>query len=723
MQAVDAGVANADNTQDPDREKKEAVTKKFMREFKQARKFDKEIRNQINKDRKYASGQAQILWAVSTNLIGSIIDILTAALYARDPDVSVSKTEQAENEPDDASGQAPASQDERETELFARTLELVISKLWKRAKLKKYMRRIVRSVLSTGQGWLKVLPVVYTEPNPEMQNQFNTLQDNIKRFDALRTALAEGQSLTGATLSNDDLLAAQEALQMQVDALAEKLEVMTCDAISIDVVKPEDMQISTDVELLEDHLEANWNTQLIYVPQDEVKVRFPNITDADFKTMDLFYRAKPKNMNAGDGNKEQADFEDVVYPTNADGEQYSTEKPNDESIPFARVLEQWNHDDNHIHTYISGIKVPVKDPYQLKWATSRFFPFFYFSIYEVDGERAPQSLSSRLAKLQDEYSTTRSNFRLSRERSITGFLFDAGSVDDTQAAKIKSGLREEMIPVKLPNDGKSKLSEMFVAKPVSKIDPRLYETTPIIQDMERISGIQEAEQAAVMVEKTATEAEIQQAGYTARTQAARDVIETVLTDLAHYTAEIALQVIQPKDAQRMAGPFAFWPAGMAREDILTMVEVSIAAGTTGKPRNKGDRDAWGVIMPLIQEAQEKIAELQQQPGGQPLANALKALVAETMLRMGDDTDAERFFPVPPQTPPQPQEPQPEVKISLTGKLPSTDAEMLAGLPPSPAAIAADVKDATPDAGPPGAPGAPSPARADHQGAPGGSAPQ
>lgn len=644
-----------------DKIERESV-KRFAEEFKKARTFDKNIRVQIGKDRGYASGEAISAWAVSTNLIGSIIDILVAVLYARDPDVSIRKPEQVEKDVDPLTQQLPPSQEERDAELFARTAELVVSRLWKSAKLKKRMQRIVRAVLSSGQGWIKVLPETYNTPDPIAQNEFNTLKDNIKRFEAIRQAMQDGQTLMGVEASADDLDAMQAQFNTLLDSLSKRLEVAVCEGITIDVVKAENMQVSTDVELLEDHLEANWNSQLIFIPLDELRVKFPRMTDEDLQQVEKHYLLPPQNANKGAASPANSGsaleavtsaVSDSTYNTNSEGEIYSTQAQ-EGAQAFGCVIEKWDHTDNHIYTLVRGCKRWAEEPYQPEWGTSRFYPFFYFSIYEVDGSRAPQSLSARLAKLMDEYSATRSTFRVSRERSIPGIIFNAGMMDDTQATKLKNGMREEYIALKFTEE-ETDVRTAFAEKPISKIDPRLYDVAPIIQDMERIAGVQEAQQATTSIEKTATEAEIEQAGFTARTSASRDRIEGVLADLAQYTLEIALQMVSMKTAQRICGPGAFWPAGMSLDDIVTMVEVDITAGTTGKPRNRGDREAWATVMPLIKEVQVQLAQLQVSPQGLPLANALKELIRETMLRMGDSTDPERFFP---KSPIMPQVPTP-----------------------------------------------------------------
>jgi hypothetical protein len=82
---------------------------------------------------------------------------------------------------------------------------------------------------------------------------------------------------------------------------------------------------------------------------------------------------------------------------------------------------------------------------------------------------------------------------------------------------------------------------------------------------------------------------------------------------------------------------------MAIEDIVTMVEVEIKAGTTGKPNDGEDKQAWGVILPVLKEAIIQIHGFIA-AGQLPLAKAMSELVRRTMSVMGDDSDPELFIP-------------------------------------------------------------------------------
>lgn len=660
----------------------EAAVRAAFKQFDDDQKFDKEIRVQIRKDRNYASGQAQANWAVSTNLIGSAIDITTATLYARDPDVSVRPAPQVDPPPDPLTGMVPPQPERQRNQDMAKSLELVLSTLWKKGKLKPRMRRVIRSILSASHGWLKVLPASEVMPDPLAQNEYNTLQANLEDVAAQIKAVNEGQTPGGQTASDEQLTVQQQQLNTALEALSNRLEVETCYGFTFDVVKPENMQVGTDVELLEEYLDADSNTEIMYFPHDQLRAKFPDLTDKDLQSAEKYYRRLPKNANRGEiagSNDGDAGLITSLMPSpNVADDLYSMTDQQEGARPFAKVLEKWNKADNHIYTMVCGVKVWARAPYQPSWASSRFYPYFYFSINEVDGQRCPQSLSSRGAKLQDEYASVRSNQRITRRRSIPGVIVDASAMADTELEKLEKGVIAEITPLRTTTPGQD-FGKMFAAKPVPNIDMRLYDTTSIVMDLERTFGIQEALQQVSSGEKTATEAEIQQSGYNTRTSTWRDTIETVLTDMAQYCAEVALQKIPPHIAAKIAGPAVYWPHGLALEDITSLVEVTISAGTTGKPKNMGDREAWGVILPMLREMVAQIFQLQQNPATAPLATALIEQVRETMRRFGDESDLSRFIPgLPAVTPLTPRAAPGAVP---TGDAPSNEGASSAAAPP------------------------------------------
>lgn len=658
----DDGVDQDEAQSREDEEAEFALVTKLWKTYDDARKFDENFRKQVAIDRRYAAGTSDLSWAVTTNLIGAFIDILVALLYARNPDVSVRKAPQVDES------------NTYQMQVFARTLEIVISNLWKKGNLKKAARKGVRSVLSNGEGWFKCTLASEKKPAPEVEKALNDAQETHARIIAQQKLLEDPQNQDPETLETEK--AEKEAL---INELQEKLELAVNKLFVIDYVETENIQVSTDVNCIENYTDADWIGNELYLGKDDALARFPRLSVEDIKSAKIYYQRAPKELTTRDI--------DNVLPqgmlTAESAQAFVTNTSTQESPAFVRVVEIWDRCDKQIRTMIDGVKKWAKEPYPPPYPTSRFYPYFYFAFYEVDGQRHPQSLSWRLYKLQDEYSSSRSNFRLTRERSIPGVLFNATMLDEVEAKKLTESKSQEYTALR-PSDPSIPLANLFAPKPVQSIDMRLYDPTLILNDMERVSGVQEALSAALNSPgnpKTATEANIQQSGTQARTTSDRDNLEAMLTEMAQYTAEQALQCLETRDVQRLAGPKAFWPAGMDIEDLFTLVEVTIEAGTTGKPRQATDMQAWSTILPLIQNQLKEI-EQAMATGNTPMANALIELVKETMLRLGDESDVERFIPrqPPPGSPGAGGPPpaiQPQVNINLKGTLTTATSEAMA----------------------------------------------
>jgi hypothetical protein len=653
--AVNEGVAAADNAGLNEQarrllEAEQNVVKALFKEYEEAREFDKDARAQYAVDRRYAAGTANPDWAVTSNLIGAFIDILVSFLYARNPDVSVRKAPRVKNT-------GTSEEDD-----FARTLELVISALWRApsARLKPNLRSQVRSTLSVSTGWFKAIMVSTGTNIPQLRNELNDSRRNLEMLEAVRTRLSYQQmpgqeappppppSPTGESTQYDCMsleeidVERQKLIELET-SLSNRLEVALRKGLAVDFMSSEDVQVSLDVRSVADYPNAGWIANAIYRPISALGSMFPRLTEADVKKAKCYYQRRVKDLTPlADQVRLTGLADSSIRAEEAEqytaGERHGTEN----GIAFGKVIEVWDRNTGHVRTLIDGVDRWAKEPYQPDYPTTRFFPYFMIAFYPVDGARHPQSLSNRLAKLQDEYASTRSSLRLTRQRAVPGTLFNSSAVDEEAARKIERSQHQEFIGLK-PTNPEQPLRDLFTEKPIAVGDMRLFDTSAIISDMERISGVQEALQSTTSVEKTATEAEFQQAGFASRTTADRDVLEDVLTEFAQYTAELAISALDGKDAERIAGAGAYWPHGMSIDDLLTMVEVKIEAGTTGKPKSKGDREAWGVVLPLIKETMLQVREALV-IGDQPMADALIAVLQETLNRMGDETDVSRFVP-------------------------------------------------------------------------------
>jgi hypothetical protein len=516
---------------------------------------------------------------------------------------------------------------------FGTTLELVISRLWKKARLKEQAEPFVASALTIGIGWLKSSWQERRGRDPLIDNQINDLQDNLKRVDAMRVALAEGDVA--------DVDSQKAAIEQQMQGLVAKVEVVLARGLVVDFVNAEDIQVAIPVRNISCYKDAPWIAHRTFKPIDDAKAMCPELGDKLSKAT-VYTARKPADA------AEQRDVGSMAVVTPEDADAYkkgaggSLAGPEDGDVCFWEV---WNRDSNMVITLIEGLDCYAVAPYAPQPGTTRFYPFFQFTIGMVDGERHPRSLITRSQRLLDEYNRTRSAFAEHRRRIKPKTVFDSSNLDQEQATKIEGGGTQEMVGVKPLRPG-TPMRDLLAPVAYAQIDPALYDTAPIRAELEMIWGVQEALSSSIQTAKTATEAEIQDSGTKSRTSYMRDGLDMTMGELAEYSAEVAIQMMSREDAVQIAGPYALWPEGIGIDDIDSLVTVDIRAGSSGKPDTARQRQAWATAMPLIQNAILQVGQLRQSTPAD-VADCVEELIGETLERMGDRLDPTRFLPSAP----------------------------------------------------------------------------
>lgn len=694
QEALDTGIDAAD----PIGARERADTDRWFKRIEDARKFDEEPRKQYARDRRYARGDTAS--EVGANLAGTYIDILESFLYARDPDVDALPAkaceppsvdavqdavelmmEQGERPPElvQAGAQAAAvavaqglpqehaliagqiAEDQaftayvqaehdrimrryrkrmRDAKAFGETVEIVVSRLWADAGLKRRGRRWVRSALTVGVGILKASWQERTAPSPETVQAINDLQDNIKRAAAQRAALEEQNpgiferiKQGVASAFGQDVEAKLAEYQRQLDALKGQAEQVIARGFVVDVVQAEDFQVAPGFAIA-DHCDAPWNAHRIPMLALDAQATF-GLTDEQLAKATRYTARKPET------GRDEAAILDTVRPEDADA--YTVGGPDKDGGDWVMVWEIWDREANSVLTGIEGIKRWVKPCWQ-PTATTRFYPFFLVTTSEVDGQRHPQSLVARSAKLIDEYNRIGSAEAEHRRRVCPGMIFNAGQIDAGTMSKLTGSAIAEYSGIN-PTNPNVDLRTLFVEKAYPALNPALYDRQRIVGELERLWGIQEALSGAIDTPKTATEAEIQQSGFQARSSGRRDLLEAALQELALYTAEVAHAHLSAEDVAAMAGPNAMWPEYAGPESLNALLAIEIRAGSSGKPNTSAERQAMSAGLPLYQAAIDKIGALR---GSTPqdLADCHETLVRIFADRVGDRIDMDSLIPKP-----------------------------------------------------------------------------
>lgn len=685
---------------DPERTREYADVCRWFDRIQRTRKFDEPALIQYAKDRRYARGDSG--FEVDENVVGTNIDILEAFLYAKDPDMDITpgpvmrppSMDALEDAAREAVSQMPEvleagrqaatqgiamgmpqeialqtgqmasdiktdeliqqqmtdmrkryAKRQRDMKAFCETSEIIGSRMWKDAHLKRRGRPWVRSNLTIAVGILKASWQERTAPSPETVTAINDLQANIARAKAQAKALEEGdagilQRVADGVMGvfGADTEAKLAEYERQLATLRAKPEPVVSRGFVVDNVAGEDFTVAPGYTI-SNHMDAPWNAHRIFMPTDEAVAAFA--LSKDERAALTHYKARKPEMV-----KRESALIDNCDTTGVDADSFIAagapgDIGGDEGGDFAAIWEIWDCETNSVLTAVEGVKRWVKPAWKPP-ATERFYPFFVLTDSELDGQRHPQSKVTRAAKLVDELNRICSAEAEHRRRVRPKTMFNAGAMDDAEATKLEKGTTQEMVGIKTTVP-KMDLRGLLVPVTYAAIDQALYDRSRIISAIERIFGTQEALSGAIDVAKTATEAEIQQTGFQARTGGQRDKMEGVLGELAQYTIEIARAYVTLEDAQAIAGPDAFWPPYTGPDDLLKMVSVDIRAGSSGKPNTTAERQSWSQLLPMLQSGVMQIGQLR---GSAPadLADALEKLLRVTAERSGERLDIDDLLP-------------------------------------------------------------------------------
>jgi hypothetical protein len=692
---TDEAIIAADMAEETDEQKKayaeeEASVTKWLNRIQEARDFDKQVWTQMAIDRDYAAGYST--FEVSVNLIGSAIDVMKSFLVAKQPEVAVTAAPQvplppltrpiqpapppallaAQSDPAAAmefarenpaalpaaqqmvaafqrqqavyqqemsryTAEVTARRDARDAKRrFNRTLEIIISDAWRKGGLQPQAETSTGAGLTTGIGWFKGTWHEDRGLDPVTARRVNTIQDNLALLDERRATLADGDA------GNID--AARQELNEILLGLRSQTEVVINRGMTIDAISSDDLTFPIGVTDVTKPCDSPWIDHRLFMTMADAKRMFGKTVKLEkLKSATSYSQRKPQAPAGGVTPmfNAEADLNPSQFTSGEATAVTKTEFERDGQGTFVCVHETWDRDAGVVRTMIEGVKCYVRPPKAPDIATTRFYPFFCTAFTKADGQRYPQSLVWRSFKLQDEYNRTRSAWAEARRRSKLGIMFDETAIDPDGVTKLTTSATGEWTGIKV-GMGK-RIDQVFWPRPYVKIDPAVYDTVPIRRDFEDIWGIQQALQGSVKVEQTATEAEIQQQGFGARTGAMRDAQDKTFSEFGQYTAEIVLQRLTPVDAKAIAGPGAEWVVGFKASDLASLCRVDIKAGSSGKPNTAAQRAAWSVALPQLQAAIVQIGQLR---GAPPtvIADKLEKLVAHTFEVSGLDMDIEDAVP-------------------------------------------------------------------------------
>ena len=594
------------------------LLKKFQQNVELSYKKWKVKYKEIEHARKYALGRLNSRSQVMTdtqvlqegnrlikgNIIHATLQGLLPHIYAKNPEIRIRPDAWVE----------PSGYEYRIADLFSQTLQIVLNESLKKAELKKIAKQVLRSCMTSKIGIVKVTYQRDYYKDPLVSRQFNDAQDSLAAMKSDIQQLMDNNEYTG---EKDQLI---EEVENTIASLQANVEVVQREGLNLGFIRPEDFRMDTSLDTLQDYDQAKWIANVTWMTPTDVMERF-DLTKEEIEKFTTYRRTQ-------DG---------IVNRLRRDG-QPSTGGTEDVNLAMA-VWEYWDRTTQTVYTWVDGCETWVKEPFHPQRMGGKFFPYFVLGLNWIDGEEWPISETELLMSLQDEYNTIRSQQSKHRELSAPFFVADASRVNYEDIEVFSNAAIGE---IALINASGQDVRSVFQPSNPPPMNPAVYDTTALRTDMEWISGLGDAQRGGIMRAKTATEANIQQAGLATRVAEKVDITEGWLKDLAWFAAEILLQELQPQKAMEIAGPNAFWPM-LNKQQLYDSVYLDIAAGSTGMPDSDAEKMRWIELMPIIMQNIQFVQQLREM-GIPDQFNPYVQLLEETFKRFDERIDIGKFLP-------------------------------------------------------------------------------
>ena len=601
-------MSNAEENPQTDQEKaEEALVSQWTKRLEErVEKHDKDARKNIQAWRKYVKGREtegkEADAAETIALIYSVFSTLIPQLYAKDPEIDCRPSEAVN----------PAQYELWRK--FCQTMQVLLNRLLvDEGRLKKRSKSAVRATMTSAIGWVKVIYQRDYREDPVIKSRLEDTQDNLALIERLIKDLDDPQKA-------GDYDAKRQELKQSVESLQAQVEIVASEGIVIDRPLTEDIIILDDsITDFDDYVHADAIAHRLWFTKEKFEETF------GIEPTKEAWRYKKGTETQERDNSGTGDDKDCLFP----------------------AFEIWSKRHNTVFWAAPGHKRWLRKPMVPQRQGRRWYPFFGMIFNPIDGQFQPLSDVYLLKKLQDEYNDMRKKQRNVREDNRPGIAYRrGGGLDEEDIENLQN--REEGDVIGVGGDPDRPLSNDLFNIPDAQYDPRMYDSSPIMMDVEQLSGASDASRNVIQNAKTATEAEIMSSAMQGRLGDRRDVLEDWLTEMAQYAAEVLLLELSQEQVMQIAGPSAIWPK-MSREAVYEMFRVEIRSGSTIRPNKSREQEQWVQLLPVLQPTLMQFIELQGM--GHPAAKVLEFVIEQTLQRFDERFDLSEIMPAQQGMPP------------------------------------------------------------------------
>jgi hypothetical protein len=449
---------------------------------------------------------------------------------------------------------------------------------------KLQMKQMMRRARTTGVGYVKL----------DFQREMNLSETQAKSLNEQAEKLATIGRLSADLQDGeiDPYAAEAEELRLAIAALQSEPEKIVREGLVFGFPHSTRLIPSISTEKLMGWVGSEWVAEEILLTPDRVK----EIYNVDLGKSFTAYRTVESSPMGGE-----------------------TRRIADRSAGLACV---W-----HVYDKTTGMQLVVceghpdflREPGSPDVFIEQFFPFFAvtFNDMEDEGKLFPKSDVELLTHVQKEYNRSKESLRQHRVANRPLYLSPNGAIEDEEVKSLTNYPAHAVIKVNGLEKGRAATD---LLAPVQKIgiDPNLYETASLFDDMQRVTGNAEANLGGTG-SGTATESSIAETSRQGSIGLDSDDLDEMLTALFRACGAVLLTELDEATVKEIAGPGAVWPT-LSRAEVAKEIWLEVKAGSSGRPNQAREAATFERIAPLLVQV----------PGISP------RWLAETAIRIADD---------------------------------------------------------------------------------------
>lgn len=422
-------------------------------------------------------------------------------------------------------------------------------------KFKTQMKQMVRRTVTCGVGYLKIGYQRELQRRTTAQAQIDDITLKLQNSQRLVGDLQEGE------LTEDD--ANMETLRLQLQQLQEDPSTMEVirEGLVFDFPKSTSIIPGMDCTHLQGFIGASRVTEEIYMTPEEVEeVYGVELKKGKFTA----YERK--------GNIEANEFKSVD----------DSGVNSDLCRMHARIWEIYDRKTGLMYPVCEGYNDFLEEPTKPNVEVEGFYPIYALVINGIEDEKEifPKSDVRLMYPMQDEWNRSREGLREHRQAARPRYVTSRGALEEDDKKRLRGAAAHEVVELNIAPE--RKVTDLIQQVPSSGVDNNLYDTSPIMADMNIVVGVQESSFGAT---SGATATEVADAAGSAMgvIESNIDEMDDFLTEVARDGGQILMLNASMEKVKEIVGIGAVWPESeFTRDKVVKELYLSIEAGSSGK---------------------------------------------------------------------------------------------------------------------------------------------